>query len=1477
LYVPVWASGLNRHLHKMSEEKTICSLDYLTGTFATAYRGVINSLVLKDFCMLEKDDSTIFKGTIFSIPEGDYVASLIHEGVELSRTRIHEGYFELRSEAVQTGRARNLQIDILQNGRHIGTFLLKKEKREGVFISALELSQEIGDINFGLLTGRLRSKVGLLNKADDIISGILSTKQDWKKLSEKINSFSNDLFWSDRESFYLWYDVFVRWSVKACERIGSAAGDKAISNVLSLIELPLEREEDRQKLGSAADLWLIKVTDSAIDFSGRPAHAKRVFAQIHEVLPQIDIRPALKGLVTALDRRLRGTPVLSIDVLLGMKDTISPGDYNLLCDYSEERKKGLLDNLSHMDSSLDTGEYSGVFEALDSMGSWLSKDNDMITIFYDIIDRNITHDNAEGLADAYAKLFSLFDELPDDTYKRMGVNMGRLIRKLAGLGRSDICKLLLADIEHLRESFRTDITLNPEFASAILYAGDDLLTAQYNRTLERILIPAPGISGFSYETWAEVINPLHLQRLTQFLRILRLDGRAFRQILVQVICNLYIGGVFIPDDRLFQREVSAYLNSVKTGEDYLLHYMLLKRLPVYYHDVGATGRLRDDTTEIDSWGNDTILYFIRKQTHVNASNHLIHIVGEVIRSWVYNDPGFLTGVVPGDVLKTFQTDLLRRYSDAVRPLFESCHILDQEGLHLERIPELHESDIDHMADHIKNDDEMKMKVLLMCRIYRGLVKKYSLISRTDTGEDIMQQLTGSVRRLIQLKAVIVSEEKTMPEESLYFKRHIAFGIPSVMGSYHEPKFDALGESLRIEERIRVTLDSVIAEMRDKENDFSPDGFRRWVSLMGVLNDLLLLHGLGNFQIDEALATLEGNGLHISQISDVLRTCLRELTWMVEFLNRTFHRSIVLILKIFPGVELLEHLRGLDREDSGFLGKATDVITRDIMSSIAGFFEFDRVLNAAIDVLDVRMKTQSDEIMTLSSASSAAGAPKEWFMLDTLTDDDAMRFSPLIGNKAKNLAYLHNKGLHIPYGAVFPASHTTDYIGYTQSERFRRILHESVMEIEKRTGAVFGSAKNPLFLSVRSGSYVSMPGILSSILYCGMNEETVSGFIENTGNEWLARDSYRRFIEHYGTVVLGIDIDVFERTSDMFLRQADVTRAEDLTAGQMKEIVSAYNEELRRRGLAIPGDVFEQLKQCVKAVYGSWYAERAIQFRKAMGISDYWGTSVTLMQMIYGNDTGSGASVFFTRKPFSHLKGIYGETRERATGSELVYGRSLNQPITRQQAFGGQKSLEETDLELFRMHEELAFVIETAMRGLPQEVEVTYTKQADYQRVIYVLQTRRMEFHRGFVRRFDDICRMESRVIGRGAGVFGGALSGIATFSDDPARIREIKKERNLPVILLRKEASTDDVLLMPEVDGIITATGGATSHAAILAQKFNVTAVVGCSEMKLLKDPEGRPAAMIGRFPVEEGSVISIDGSTGIIYSGLCSAVTRET
>jgi pyruvate,orthophosphate dikinase len=1456
----------------MGEEKTVCYLDYLIGTLATAYRGLITSLVLKDFCMLDRDGLTSLKGTVISVPAGSYQASLIHQGVELSRSDMREGYFELSSASDLIEKAKNLQIDVLQNGKHIGTFLLKREKREGFFISALELSDEVKDVDFTHLAGRLRNKVGLSKKSEEIISEILSTKKDWKKLSEKINSFSKDLFWFDRESYYVWYEVLVRWSLKACEGIDSRDLSKAVSNVMALVELPLEKETDRQRLKILVDKWLDNMKDSSINLSAGPTDCRKAFSDLLRAFPEADACPSLKLFVRSLSERLQNTPVLGDDLLNGIKDTLAADDFMLLSDYTEERKNNLLSAVSIAGIYVDKREYDRVFEAVDAADKWLSKDRDMITYFFEVLERNMTKDSAEVLSLAFMRLFPTFISLPPNIYRRAIVNTVRLLGRLILLRRFDICGRLFDNIEALDTSLKTDVILDPETALAVVDAEDVKLLGQYTGILKKIPIPAPEISGFSHETWAEMKNPLHLERLSKFLEIIRLSAY-FKEVLVKVICNLYVTGVFIPDDRIFQREISKYLNSDVIKDNFLLHYMLLKKLPVYYHDVGATGRLRDDTTEIDSWGDDIVLYFIRKQVHANASNNLVHVVENVIVSWVYNDPDLLKGSVPDDVLKGVNADMLKRYSSAIRPIFEQLGILDSEGVHPERIPAVPENEMNESLKQSDASAEVKRKIFLLCRIYTELVKKYSLITGDIGKGDMIHQTSVFIDRLRYLKGIITSPVKTRPEESLYFKRHIAFGIPSVMGSYNEPKFDALAESLRIEERIRALYDIIIADVMNKRGALAPQDVVQWIYCLGALNDLLDLHGVGNFQIGEVVVILKENKLYLSQISDLLRICEREITWTVEFLDRTFHKPLVEILKDFRGEGLPANLRVLNPEDSSFVNKAADIVMRALLNGIAGFFELDRLLNNFSDALGSDITSGMDIQFSLSDRTERE---YEYYNLDELSGEDAMRLAPSIGNKAKNLIYLRCEGLLVPHGVVFPADHTHNYEEYTESRSFLAALGNSVKEIEHKTAKSFGGGKSPLFLSVRSGSYMSMPGILSSILYCGMNEDTISAFTGHTGNAWLTWDSYRRFIEHYGTVVYGVDIRVFERLMDDYMQEHGMQLKEDLTAEQLKDISRIYLKKLESMDKRIPDDVYDQLKEAVKAVYRSWYTERSLRFRRAMGISEHWGTSVMLMEMIYGNDTDSGASVFFTRRPFSLKKGIYGDTKERVTGSELVYGRTVNRPILRQQAMGRQDSLEETDPGLFKMHEDLALRIERAMRGLPQEVEATYTRKPDGERAIYVLQTRRMEFHRGFTRRFDDICRMELNIISRGVGVHGGALSGVATFSSSPQVIRKLRKEANLPVILLRREADTDDATLMTEIDGIITSAGGATSHAAILAQKFNLTAIVGCSDMKIETGEKGGPAAKIGAAVIKEGDPISLDGSTGLVYSGSCDSVVQS-
>lgn len=710
-----------------------------------------------------------------------------------------------------------------------------------------------------------------------------------------------------------------------------------------------------------------------------------------------------------------------------------------------------------------------------------------------------------------------------------------------------------------------------------------------------------------------------------------------------------------------------------------------------------------------------------------------------------------------------------------------------------------------------------------------------------------------------------SPEKTAARESLYFKRHIAFGIPSVLGTYQEPKFDALGELFRSDVKIRVLLEQAVTDIQKNEESFSMSKARAWLRLLATSYQVLKLHGLDNKEVEGLAVIVKQDRLHLSQVVDVLKRWQTELAWMVEFLTRTLHGPLADILRRFPRADLPENLMHLDPDEPDFVNKAADIVLRNVINAVPGLVEADRMVEQLLSAFIARLGTFDGELNRDHPEES-----RQYVDLYELTDEEAAALAPVLGNKAKNLVALHNCGFRVPPGVVFSALLTHGYENYTGSDEFAAALRQAVAGIEKRTDAVYGSAENPLFLSVRSGLYMSMPGILSTILYCGMNDETLKGFIQTTGDARLGWDSYRRFIEQYAAVVWKLDAGLFDKLMRSVLERRDIRELGSAEAPVLKEIVERYLEELIRLGLSIPHDVYEQLRQAIRAIYASWSGERADQFRRATRSSEKWGTSVTLMQMVSGNAEGSGASAFFTRNPFTLEPGIYGETRENATGEDLVRGRHLNRPLAETQNSEGQESLEEADLSLFQMHLDLAIKIEQAMGGLPQEVEATYTREPDGSRTIFVLQTRRMDSSVESAAAFDEICSMESHIIGRGIGAHGGALSGVASFARSVDQATEQEQKSGMPVILLRAEANTDDVSLMPVVRGIVTASGGVTSHAAVLAAKFGLAAVVSCSDMVITIDDQGTPSARIGKSIIHEGDPISIDGATGLVFSGAC-------
>ncbi len=1449
----------------MESKLDICSLDYLMGTLSTAYRGNITSLVAKDFCMNGEGDVITLKGTVIAMPPGDYEATLIQGGGELARTTLALGSFELKTDKERMLQAQDLQIDIIQNGRHIGTFLLKRKSANGYYISAVELSEELRGVDFKRLTAPLRDKIGLLGKAEDIIAAILSPKKDWGGFSDRLNGFMADIFWSARTAFYDSFEMLVRFSLKAAERGGTVGMSKPISNFLDSIELPLEHEEDDERLRIAIDIWLGRLKGSAIDLSLQLRKASRILASIHDRFPDAEIGHALAHILGALRNRLIAMPTMNSSILESLEGRVDRDEYMDLADYGDARRKELLHMLDRAGSNLEQRAYGDALATLGGFNPDLMDDERMITAFYDAAVRHISAESADAFTAAIADLLSLLPVLSSRALLKVQSNAPQVVEKLASYGKIDDCRMLLGKIDQAASPMKEEIVMNQGLANAILHSHDDGIIALYRDIVKEIMIPAAKVSGFSKDTWGEIVNPLHLKRLTQFMEIMQTGGETLRDVLIHVIANLYAGGVHIPDDRLFQRQVSAYLNSEAMKLPFLLNHLLLKKLPVYFNDVGAVSRIRDYSTEVDSWGNDPVLYFLRKQVHVNASNYNIRLIEEIIRSWVEGDPSLLKNVVPPDVLGSLKLALFERYSAVIKPFFEVVGVLDVQGLHIRKLLDVPERMINEYLRVDGRIDEIRTKIMLTCRLYQELVKKYSLLYREFESKDPIRKLPEHIEGMQSLKRTILAPEKTVAQESLYFKRHIAFGIPSVLGSYHEPKFDAFGDMLRREAQLGVLFEEVIAGLEDEKKHIARKDLSRWLSCLSNIHELLKLEGIENVRVDAFEAILKNGWLRLSQIVDLLRMWQKELAWIVEFFTRTFHQPLMSVLAWYPKDELPEYFMNLDPGDRGFLDKAADIIIRNMISDVTGLVEADGFIHKLARSLVSRVGDDFDEELNA----------REWDVLRSfsviqeLTDAEAMRLAPFIGGKAENLVYLSNRGFRVPIGVVLPSVHTHHYKEYTESPDFLSLLKQAVKNIEKKSGALFGDRDNPLFLSVRSGSYVSMPGILSTILYCGMNRDTVRAFMKNTGDPRLAWDSYRRFIEHYATVVLGLEQGIFGNIMDTLMAKCGVAAREELSPGQLKDIVGLYERELSRRGKDIPDEVYEQLRRSVRAVYASWFSKRAEQFRQVTGTSARWGTAVTLMQMIIGNAAGGGASVFFTRNPFTHEQEAYGETRENATGEDLVYGRRSNRPLSRGQIGTGRKSLEDIDPGLYYQHRELAKSIEGAMGALPQEVEVAYTKEAGGERVIFVLQTRRMEAGEDFPRKFDEICRMESRIIGRGIAVYGGALSGIASFASSPERIEELKKTTDLPVILLRKTANTDDVSLMPAIGGIITSAGGITSHAAVLARKFHVTAVVSCSNMHI-ETRRGESYATIGGIEVKEGDAVSIDGSTGLVFSGFC-------
>jgi pyruvate,orthophosphate dikinase len=522
---------------------------------------------------------------------------------------------------------------------------------------------------------------------------------------------------------------------------------------------------------------------------------------------------------------------------------------------------------------------------------------------------------------------------------------------------------------------------------------------------------------------------------------------------------------------------------------------------------------------------------------------------------------------------------------------------------------------------------------------------------------------------------------------------------------------------------------------------------------------------------------------------------------------------------------------------------------------------------------------------------------------------------LLGGKGANLAEMTNIGLPVPAGFTITTEVCTYYYAHDHKypPELKAEVDAALRKTEEAMAAKFGDARNPLLVSCRSGARASMPGMMDTVLNIGLNEGTLRGLIDKTGNERFGWDSYRRFVQMYGDVVLGLkpqtkkEVDPFEEILHQLKHSRGVEFDTQLTTADLKELVVRFKKAVNERtGKDFPDDPMEQMWQAIGAVFGSWMNDRAIVYRRQYGFPHEWGTAANICSMVFGNmgdDCCTG--VAFTRDPATGEKAFWGEYLINAQGEDVVAGIRTPKKIA---------ELQKDMPDVYRQLESIRATLEKHYRDV-QDIEFTVQKGK-----LWMLQTRngkRTGFaavrfavdmvHEGLITKEealstsrippDDLNQLlqpifdrdakvqaikEGRLLAKGINAGPGAATGRIKFFADDAKEYVAKHGKpdahgNRPVegrvILVRRETSPEDIEGMQAADGILTAQGGASSHAALVSRQMGKVCVAGCTSLQI--DYEARTLT-VGKIKLKENDFISIDGSTGEVIAGVVATKPSE-
>ena len=1032
----------------------------------------------------------------------------------------------------------------------------------------------------------------------------------------------------------------------------------------------------------------------------------------------------------------------------------------------------------------------------------------------------------------------------------------------------------------------------------ILTLGKEVITIKDDQIIFHFVKELIGL-GFIYpgelninEDWQIQVNSNHVKNIRVWLELIGYSPLAMRELLSALIVNLKLGGIFISDTDLFQRDVTKLLNT-----DIKPVFRQMKQLarifPVYFRDIGAEGKLREVTTAVDelSRRKDRLIHFLRKQTHTESNNTHIELTKRIIQYWFDGKADPLKTIIPQDVYLQLDTN---------SPWFINVHNVLRELCNENKCEpeELLKLDLEELEMKINDlnigTSRDKKRVIYLLHLYSLLLEKYSLETENIIAmlmdyrffsEKNIEQLESNlnsnnykialsqVYSLIRyLKNIILDPNKSSALENIYYKRHVAVGIPSMYGQYMEAKFEALGLMYRLE---KVAQGLMIKLLQSLNLEYiTAKTFRHILKVLELFKEGLELDGINNQGFNSNLEmfrySLTSPSFTLDQYINLFQFMAQDIKQIIsEYFLDVYKGPLKLIIPqltrdLSPSIDEkhIYHMESekffMDNLTSAFLVQDLDNFITSIISTLRNMVD-----NYSGEFISQMMTYDPD--LTISPLNQ-----------ETIEMDNPV----FLGAKAYFLKKLISYDFPIPPGfalttEVFRHKDNVKEHPYIVQELEQLILNH-IWEVEQQTKQQFGNPKNPLLFSVRSGSAFSMPGAMRTFLNVGMNDEIADAFSKKPGHAWTAWDCYRRFIQSWG-MAYGIDRDVFDNIIVEYKNKHKVELKANFTPDQMKDMIGAYKKVLEDNHIYIEYNPFKQLKRAIFNVIDSWSSERAISYREHLQISDEWGTAVIVQKMALGNlSYNSGTGVVFTSSPLNNKSGInlYGDFTLYSQGEDIVSGLVHTLPISENQRkhhyTHSNISLEAAFPDIYDALVDLSVQLIEDYGFMHQEIEFTF--ESENPKDLYILQTRKQKLKKQKSPSTFILTPEQMKFLGSGIGIGGGALSGILVFDMEDLYYYG-KKHSDKNLILVRPDTVPDDIPLIFKCHGLITAKGGITSHAAVTAGSLGKVCIVNCRDLFV---NETEKICIINERVLKAGDSLSIDGNLGNIYDGYYDVLQDE-